>query len=72
MLFHNAVMRWKCSLLTEDERREVEEWIEKDAQERWDEVRYPWKAMQTQGVGELAAENQYVQKYVYLSSDNFG
>ena len=68
MLFHNAVMRWKCSLLNEDERREIEDWIATDMQRQWDEVQHLWKAMQTKGVDELTTKNQYIQKYVYLIS----
>lgn len=61
MLFHNAVMRWKCSLLTDDERRDLEVWIEDEAQKRWDATLQPWK-VQIKGVDELTAENQYTQK----------
>lgn len=73
MFLHNAVMRWKCSLLSESERRELEEWIENDAQDRWDEMRHPWKATQTPGVDEMTAENRFIQEYVLLAfSSAFG
>lgn len=62
--FHNAVMRWKCSLLTEDESSDLQEWIESDAERKWTDVREPWRALQTEDTDELTAENQYVQKYV--------
>ena len=62
LFFHNAVMRWKCSLLNEDERRGVEEWIEHDVQERWDEVKHPWKATRTDGEDDMTAENRFVQE----------
>lgn len=64
MLFHNAVMRQKCSLLTEDEKRDLQNWIDDDVQKRWDRVRYPWKTAKSKDVSELTAENQHVQKYV--------
>jgi hypothetical protein len=62
MLFHNAVMRWKCSLLHEDEHRELQEWIESDVARKWDIIQYPWKPSQGDGVDDLTAENQYVQE----------
>jgi hypothetical protein len=62
--FHNAVMRWKCSLLTEDENSDLQEWIGSDVERRWTDVREPWRALQTEDTDELTAENQYVQKYV--------
>ena len=71
LFFHNAVMRWKCSLLNEDERRKVEEWIENDVQERWDEAKHPWKALQTQDVDQMTAENQYVQEYIRPLTSTF-
>ena len=70
MLFHNAVMRWKCSLLNEDERRQLEEWVENDAQERWEEVKHPWKVKQTQDMDEMTAENRFIQEYVCLISSS--
>ena len=63
MFFHNAVMRWKSSLLSEEEWRIVEDWIEADMEKRWDEVKHPWKATQTQDVDEMTTENQFVQEY---------
>ena len=60
--FHNAVMQWKCSFLSQDEQRELQEWIKKDEQERWDAIRYPWRALQTTDVSEMSVKNQYVQK----------
>jgi len=32
MLFHNAVMRQKCSLLTKDEKADLQVWIDDDLQ----------------------------------------
>ena len=62
MLFHNAVMRQKYSLLTEDEKLNLQAWIDDDAQKRWDIIQHPWKATLTDDTDELTAENQYVQK----------
>ena len=62
MLFHNAVMRQKCSLLTEAEKHDLQAWIDEDAQMRWELVTQPWKANQTKGVDQLTAENQYIQR----------
>lgn len=61
MLFHNAVMRWKCSLLSEDEQRELQEWIDSDIESKWDLIQHPWKAHQGTDEDELTAENRYVQ-----------
>ena len=63
MFFHNTVMRWKSSLLSEEEQCIVEEWIEADVEKRRDEVKHPWKATQTQDADEMTAENQFVQEY---------
>ena len=68
MHFHNMVMHWKCPLLNQDEQCELQEWIDKDAQERWDAIQNPWKALQVSAVEEMTAENQYVQKYVFFYS----
>ena len=64
--FHNAVMRWKCSLLTDEQRQEHHEWIEQTRAEKEDEARRPWKAVQDVGDDELLVENMYIQKYVRL------
>lgn len=62
ILFHNTVMRWKCSLLSQDEQRELQEWIKDDERKRWDAIRYPWRALQTTDVSEMTAENQHIQR----------
>ena len=63
LFFHNAVMRWKCSKLSEDEKKDLQAWIDKDVEERWDAVKHPWRNSQAEEVDELTAENQYVQRY---------
>jgi len=62
--FHNAVMRWKCSLLTEEETLELQAWIDEDIRKRLVDVEEPWTTLQTDGVDEPTAENLYVQRYV--------
>ena len=53
--FHNTVMRWKCSLLTDVERQELQDWIDKKVLEKEEETKQPWKATQ------YTAENDYIQ-----------
>lgn len=62
MLFHNAVMRWKCSLLDDDQQHELQQWIEADVERKWDLIQHPWKSSQGEGVDDLTAENQYIQE----------
>jgi len=66
--FHNAVMRWKCSLLTETERKEIQSWIDNDTLDKEEKMTRPWKAGQEDGVDDASAENEYIQRYVYSSS----
>lgn len=61
MLFHNAVMRQKCSLLTKEEMDDLQTWIEEDVQKRFEDVQQPWKTDKSKDVSELTAENQHVQ-----------
>ena len=37
--FHNTVMRWKCSLLTDEERQEHQNWIEEHVLEKEEEIK---------------------------------
>lgn len=62
MLFHNAVMRWKCSLLSKDGRQELQDWIKCDAEKKWDMIQHPWKSFPGVEEDEITAENQFVQK----------
>lgn len=71
LFFHNTVMRWKCSQLSEDEKQELQVWIDDDAERRWDAVKHPWRASQDDKVNELTAENQYVQKYGSIPGGRF-
>jgi len=62
--FHNAVMRWKCSSLDEEELQEMEEWIASDVVEKEQDISKPWKA--GEGEDELSVENEYIQRYALL------
>jgi hypothetical protein len=60
--FHNAVMRWKCSLLTDEERQEHQDWIDQRALKEEEEMEQPWKAAEETGSDELYVENTYIQR----------
>jgi len=62
--FHNAVMRWKCSSLDEEEIQEMEEWIANNVVEKEQDISKPWKAGEDED--ELSAENEYIQRYALL------
>ena len=64
--FHNAVMRWKCSLLTPEEQQEHQEWIDQNTLEREEEAEQPWKAARETTNDELSAENEHIQRYALL------
>ena len=60
-------MRWKCSLLTDEEHQEHQEWINANLLEREEAMKRPWKARQeAEGSDELCAENEYIQRFVRL------
>jgi hypothetical protein len=71
LFFHNTVMRWKYSKLSEGEKKDLQGWIDKEVEERWDTIKYPWKGPQVEKAGELTAENQYIQKYVFIPYSEF-
>ena len=62
MLFHNVVMQWKCSLLNENGRQKLGDWIDHDMDKKWDMIQHPWKLLQSTDEDELTAENRFVQK----------
>ena len=62
MLFHNAVMRLKYSELSDDEKQDMKDWIDKEVEERWDRSLHPWKT----GVDDLTAENRHIQRYATI------
>ena len=67
MLFHNTVMCWKCSELSEDEKQDLQMWIDDEVEQCWDAIQHPWRNPNAVEVEELTAENQYIQKYVPVS-----
>ena len=64
--FHNSAMRWKCSLLTDEESQEHQDWIDRELADREEKLKQPWKATGETGPNKLSAENEYVQRYVSL------
>ena len=58
--FHNAVMCWKCSLLTDEELQEMAEWIANSVAEKEEVISKPWKAGQVEEG--LSVENEYIQR----------
>ena len=66
--FHGAVMQWKCSLLTDEERQELQEWIDKTALEKEEEAKQPWKVVQSGGEDGLSTQNKYIRRYVWSLS----
>jgi capsid protein len=61
--FHNAVMRWKCSGFTDEERQDLQDWIDDKAMKKEIERKQPWKVMQETGADEISTENGYIQRY---------
>jgi len=57
--FHNAVMRWKCLHLTDEERYEVQVFIHERAQKKEGVIQYT--------DDELSKENENIQRYTLLS-----
>ena len=69
--FHNAVMSWKCSLLTDEECQEHQDWIDQNLQEKEELLQRPWAAMREEGVDELLTENRYIQWYaIFITLDD--
>lgn len=64
--FHNAVMRWKCSLLTDEERQEHQDWINQNALEKEKEMKEPWRAMRGEDDDVDTTENEHIQRYASL------
>jgi len=60
--FHNAVMRWKCSLLTQEEIQMLEDWIARSLHTKEEELAKPWTV--GEGEDELSKENEYIQRYI--------
>ena len=68
--FHNAIMRWKCSLLNKEELQEMEDWIADAVLKKGEEISKPWKVGLGEDGDELSVENEYIQRCVSLASDS--
>jgi hypothetical protein len=64
LLFHMAVMRWKCSLLSPDERAELNSWIDHQKKSKEAARTLPWSVEAGEHGDDLFAENSYVQRLV--------
>jgi hypothetical protein len=60
-------MRWKSSLLTDEERQEHQDWIDRELADREEKLKKPWKATADVNASELTAENEYLQRFVFHS-----
>ena len=64
LLFHMAVMRWKCSILSSDERAELQGWINEQHKLKETARALPWSEEATEHGDNAFAENVYVQRFV--------
>ena len=64
LLFHIAVMRWKCSLMAPDELLVLQDWIQEQTMSKEAERAFPWLTEAAEHGDALFAENTYVQRYV--------
>lgn len=71
LFFHNAVMRWKYSKLSDEEKKDLQAWIEEEVERRWDDIQHPWRASKDDEVDDLTAENQYIQRCGSLLDGQF-
>ena len=65
LVFHMAVMRWKCSRLNPEELVVLKDWIGKDRKSKNKTKALPWSDEASEYSDELFAENTYIQKYVF-------
>jgi hypothetical protein len=63
LVFHIAVMRWKCSLLDPDELNTLQDWIDEQQTARQKAQAPPWSAEANEYGDELFAENSHIQWY---------
>lgn len=64
LLFHMAVMRWKCSLLTPDEVTVLHDWIDEQQRLKEKTQALPWSEEAGKHGDDVFAEN--IQRYVVL------
>ena len=63
LLFHVAVMRWKCSLLGPDELAVLNDWIGEQAKSKEAARALPWMTEAAEHGDDLFAENTYIQRF---------
>lgn len=69
LVFHVAVMRWKCSLLNADELATLRDWIEEQRKAKQNMQALPWSLEATEYGDELFAENNHIQRYALSPTD---
>ena len=68
LVFHMAVMRWKCSLLTTDGLTTLQDWVDEQHKSKEKIRSLPWSDEAGEHGDGLFAENTYVQSYVVQTS----
>ena len=66
LVFHVAVMRWKCSLLNPAELATLQDWINKQQKARQKARTLPWSAEGDEYGDKQSTENTYIQGCVTL------
>jgi hypothetical protein len=69
LVFHVAVMRWKCSLLNPEELTTLHNWIDEQQKIRQKTQTPPWSAEANEYGDELFAENTHIQQYALSPID---
>lgn len=67
LVFHIAVMRWKCSFLRPDELATLEDWINEQEKVRLKAQTLPWSAEGDEYGDGLFADNTHIQRCVALT-----
>ena len=63
LMFHIAVMRWKCSLLSPEELAALQDWINEQQKARKKESELPWSSEANEYGDALFSENAHIQRY---------
>lgn len=63
LLFHIAVMRWKCSLLNSDEITTLQDWIDEQQKARRKAQGLAWSEEADEYGDDLFTENNHIQRY---------
>ena len=64
LLFHMAVMRWKCSLLAPDKMTVLHNWIGEQQKLKDARRALPWSEEAFEHGDDLFAENTYIQRCI--------